>query len=57
MIMFIGGLKAIPAHLYEAAKMDGANSWQMFWNVHLADAFPDYLYGYDPDDHRILSGI
>ena len=33
MIMFIGGLKAIPAHLYEAAKMDGANSWQMFWNV------------------------
>ena len=33
MIMFIGGLKTIPAHLYEAAKMDGANSWQMFWNV------------------------
>lgn len=33
MIMFIGGLKAIPNQLYEAAKIDGANSWQLFWNV------------------------
>lgn len=33
MIMFIGGLKAIPYHLYEAAKIDGANSWQLFWSV------------------------
>lgn len=33
MIMFLGGLKAIPRHLYEAAEMDGANSWQRFWHV------------------------
>lgn len=33
MIMFMGGLKNIPQHLYEAAKIDGANSWQLFWNV------------------------
>lgn len=33
MIMFMGGLKNIPSHLYEAAKIDGANSWQAFWNV------------------------
>ena len=33
MILFIGGLKAIPQHLYEAAKIDGANSWQSFWYI------------------------
>jgi multiple sugar transport system permease protein/alpha-1,4-digalacturonate transport system permease protein len=33
MIMFMAGLKNIPAHLYEAARMDGANPWQCFWNV------------------------
>jgi len=33
MIMFLGGLKNIPPHLYEAAKIDGANSWQCFKNV------------------------
>ncbi|MCI8925183.1 MAG: sugar ABC transporter permease [Lachnospiraceae bacterium] len=30
MIMFLGGLKTIPNHLYEAAKIDGANGWQLF---------------------------
>ncbi len=33
MIMFMGGLKNIPVFLYEAAKIDGANSWQLFRNV------------------------
>ncbi|MDO4292354.1 MAG: sugar ABC transporter permease [Eubacteriales bacterium] len=30
MIMFLGGLKNIPTHLYESAKMDGANAWETF---------------------------
>ena len=30
MIMFLGGLKNIPPHLYEAARLDGANSVQTF---------------------------
>lgn len=33
MIMFLAGLKAIPDSLYEAAEIDGANSWQVFKNV------------------------
>jgi multiple sugar transport system permease protein/alpha-1,4-digalacturonate transport system permease protein len=33
MIMFLAGLKNIPAHLYEAARIDGANSWQCFRHV------------------------
>ena len=30
MIMFITGLQTIPAELYEAAAIDGANKWQQF---------------------------
>ena len=30
MIMFLGGLKSIPSHLYEAAKIDGASALKTF---------------------------
>lgn len=33
MIMFLGGLKNIPSHLFESAKIDGANPWQTFWYI------------------------
>ena len=33
MIMFMGGLKSIPNHLYEAAKIDGANEFQVFTKI------------------------
>ena len=33
MMIFVAGLKGIPAHLYEAAKIDGANGWQMFRHI------------------------
>lgn len=33
MIIYLGGLKNIPEHLYEAATLDGATSWQKFWYV------------------------
>ena len=35
MIMFMGGLKSIPNHLYEAAQIDGANRWKQVWHVTL----------------------
>ena len=34
-VMFLAGLKAIPADLYEAATIDGASSWQRFVHVTL----------------------
>ena len=34
-IMFIAGLQSIPPHIYDAAKMDGANSWHEFWDMTL----------------------
>lgn len=33
MIIFLAGLQAIPSEYYEAATVDGANSWQVFRNV------------------------
>jgi multiple sugar transport system permease protein len=32
-IFFLAGLAAIPKELPEAARMDGANEWQVFWHV------------------------
>jgi multiple sugar transport system permease protein/alpha-1,4-digalacturonate transport system permease protein len=33
MILFLAGLQAVPAELYEAAAVDGAGAWHKFWNV------------------------
>ncbi len=33
MMIFIAGLQTIPTDMYEAARIDGANSWQVFRNV------------------------
>ncbi|GAP15774.1 carbohydrate ABC transporter membrane protein 1, CUT1 family [Longilinea arvoryzae] len=33
MVIFLAGLQTIPSELYEAARIDGANTWQVFSNV------------------------
>ena len=33
MVMYLAGLQGVPAELYEAATMDGANGWQKFTKV------------------------
>ncbi len=33
MLLFLAALQTIPKDLYEAAKVDGANAFQSFWNV------------------------
>lgn len=35
MLIFLAGLQTIPAQLYEAARIDGANAWHRFWSVTL----------------------
>ncbi len=34
-VFFLAGLAAIPKELPEAARIDGANEWQVFWHVTL----------------------
>jgi multiple sugar transport system permease protein len=35
MVIYLAGLQGIPEHLYEAARVDGANAWQRFWKITL----------------------
>jgi multiple sugar transport system permease protein len=35
MVLFLAGLQDIPEELYEAARIDGANSWQVFQRITL----------------------
>jgi multiple sugar transport system permease protein len=44
MIIFIAGLQSIPEHLYEAARIDGANAWHQFWHVTLPMLSPTFLF-------------
>jgi alpha-1,4-digalacturonate transport system permease protein len=39
-LILLAGLQAIPAELYEAAEIDGANSWQSFRNITLPLLMP-----------------
>jgi ABC-type sugar transport system permease subunit len=40
MILFLAGLQTVPRELYEAARVDGANVIQRFWNVTLPGIRP-----------------
>lgn len=42
-ILFLSGLQAIPDSLYEAARVDNANSWDMLWKITLPMLSPVIL--------------
>lgn len=42
-MFFLAGLAAIPKELFEAARVDGTNEWQMFWHVTLPRLRPVFL--------------
>ncbi len=44
MVIFVAGMRSIPAHLYEAAALDGATRWQRFRHVTLPMLRPTLLY-------------
>ena len=43
MIIFLAALQSIPADLYEAARLDGANGWQEFRHITLPSLAPTLL--------------
>jgi multiple sugar transport system permease protein len=43
-IIFLAGLQQIPDIYYEAAQIDGANRWQMFWRITLPLLNPVIVY-------------
>lgn len=45
MVIFLAGLKSLPAEPYEAAIVDGATRWQRFWHITLPLLKPTLLVG------------
>jgi multiple sugar transport system permease protein len=44
MVIFLAGLLTIPGELYEAAAIDGANSWKQFWKITLPLLTPTIFF-------------
>jgi len=44
MILFLAAMQAIPADLYDSAKVDGANRWQEFLNVTIPGIRPTLIF-------------
>ncbi|AEE95968.1 carbohydrate ABC transporter permease [Mahella australiensis] len=44
MIIYLAGLQDIPISLYEAATIDGANSWKQFWKITLPMLSPTIFF-------------
>ena len=40
MILYIAGLQAVPEDILEAARIDGASSWQTLWKVTIPNVMP-----------------
>lgn len=43
-VIFLAGLQNVPRVYLEAAKIDGANAWQRFWNVTIPSISPIIFY-------------
>jgi len=43
-VIYLAGLQNIPAILYEAAEIDGANSWHRFWRITLPMLTPTVFF-------------
>ncbi len=44
MVIFLAGLQDIPRQYYEAAQVEGANSWQSFWQITLPLLNPSFVF-------------
>ena len=44
MLIFLAGLQGVPQSLYDAALIDGANSWQRFWYITLPMLSPTIFF-------------
>lgn len=44
MLIMLAGLQGVPTELYDAAEVDGANTWHTFWNVTFPMISPVIFY-------------
>lgn len=46
LVVFLAGLQTIPQSRYEAAELDGANSWAKFWYITLPGLRPTIIFAF-----------
>jgi multiple sugar transport system permease protein len=44
-VLYLAALQTIPKDLYEAATIDGANTWRQFWHITLPNLKPMIFFG------------
>jgi len=44
LILYVAALQSIPRELYEAARMDGAREWRIFWSITLPHLRPMMMF-------------
>ena len=55
-ILYLAALTTIDEHLYEAARIDGANRWRQTWHVTLPGIRPDDGDAADPQHRHVHGG-
>jgi len=45
LLIMLAGLQSVPVEFYEAAEVDGASGWQMFWRITLPLLLPVIIIG------------
>jgi multiple sugar transport system permease protein len=50
MVIYLAALQGVPTELYEAADVDGANTWRKFWNITLPMISPVIFF-------QLITGI
>ena len=43
-VLFVAGLNGVNASYHEAADIDGANAWQIFWRITMPQLYPTIFY-------------
>ncbi len=56
-LLYLAALQSIPGHLYEAAKLDGANAWHRMVHITPADAAQHHRARRRPADPRLAPGL
>ena len=57
MVIYIAGIQAIPTELIEAAKIDGANAWQMLTEHHHPAGHAGHHHLHLPDGDQLLQAL
>ena len=54
-LLFLAAIQSVPKHLYEAATIEGATAYEMFWLITLPNVSPYYYSKYLCDSRHLFN--